>query len=372
MPAERQSAQRGQVIVIFALALVAVVAMVALILEGGNAFAQQRITQNGADAASNAGAVVLAKGLGLSGSVTDADVEAAVNTVSDQNGLLTRTGYYTNVSGQYLNSGGVVVADRTQAAIVGDGTIPANAQGVHVNGSRDFETSFARVLGISTLKASADATAVAGRLAGGAFLPVVFPINVVDCEVNGDLGTGEANWELSQPDGPDPGPEPDGQEYIVPLCKTGGGSFQILDFDPGLRCDEEIAAGVTVTWPSFPVEVDSDNGNNCAKPIADYVNANLLGDVVLIPICEVDCVTTGGSKATYTIVKVAAFYLDYMSDSNNKNNSACQGNGGDLITIAGNGSSSCVAGWFVRYITTGPVGAGAVGNSDSIGIQLIR
>jgi hypothetical protein len=44
----------------------------------------------------------------------------------------------------------------------------------------------------------------------------------------------------------------------------------------------------------------------------------------------------------------------------------------NLITIAGNGSSSCVAGWFVRYITAGPVGLGAVGNTDAIGVQLIR
>ena len=38
-----QRSQGGQVIVIFGLALVAIVAMVALIVEGGNAFAQQRV-----------------------------------------------------------------------------------------------------------------------------------------------------------------------------------------------------------------------------------------------------------------------------------------------------------------------------------------
>jgi hypothetical protein len=83
-------------------------------------------------------------------------------------------------------------------------------------------------------------------------------------------------------------------------------------------------------------------------------------------------VTTGGSKAFYTVVKVAAFYLDYMEDSNNPNNSACAGNGSTLVPIAGNGSSSCVAGWFVRYITAGPVGAGPIGNSDAVGVQLIH
>jgi Flp pilus assembly protein TadG len=367
-----QRSEGGQVIVIFGLALVAIVAMVALIVEGGNAFAQQRITQNGADAASNAGAVVLAQDLGSPGTKSDADVDAAVDSVAALNNLVTWTGYYTNVAGQYVSSGGAVVGSKASAAVVGAGAIPPGAQGVRLGGTRAFDTSFARVLGITSMNASADATAVAGRLVGGAFLPVIFPINIVDCEVSGSLGTGEANWKLSNPDGPDAGSEPDGQEYIVPLCKTGGGSFQILDLDPSLRCDDEIASDIRVQWPTLPVDVPSDNGNNCAKPIAEYVNANFQGKVVFIPICEVDCVTTGGSKAFYTVVKVAAFYLDYMEDSNNKNNSACQGNGSSLITIAGNGSSSCVAGWFVRYITAGPVGAGPIGNSDAVGVQLIH
>ena len=367
-----QRSQGGQVIVIFGLALVAIVAMVALIVEGGNAFAQQRITQNGADAAANAGAVVLAQTLGSPGTMSDADVDAAVDSVAGQNNLVSWTGYYTNVAGAYVAPGGGVVGNKASAAVVGGGAIPPGAQGVRVGGTRDFGTSFARVIGITSMSASADATAVAGRLTGGAFLPVIFPINIVDCEVNGSLGTGEANWLLSRPDGPDAGPEPDGQEYIVPLCKTGGGSFQILDLDESLRCDDEIASKINVNWPTLPVDVPSDNGNNCAKPIAEYVNANFKGKVVFIPICEVDCVTTGGSKAVYTVVKVAAFYLDYMEDSNNKNNSACQGNGGSLITIAGNGSSSCVAGWFIRYISAGPVGAGPIGNSDAVGVQLIH
>jgi hypothetical protein len=43
-----------------------------------------------------------------------------------------------------------------------------------------------------------------------------------------------------------------------------------------------------------------------------------------------------------------------------------------LVTIAGNGSSSCIAGWFIRFISTGPVGAGSIGNADSISLQLIK
>ncbi len=96
---------------------------------------------------------------------------------------------------------------------------------------------------------------MAGALSGGPILPVVFPVNIVDCEVNGDLGTGEVNWQISNPDGPDVDKNPEGQEYIVPLCKTGGGSFMVLDLDgipttATTRCLNPPA----VQFASFPVD----------------------------------------------------------------------------------------------------------------------
>jgi len=362
----RGRGQRGQILVIATLAMIAMVAGGALVLEGGNAAAQQRASQNGADAAANAGATVLAEN--LAGNVrTDGQVLARVNVVAAQNGLGSPGGWYTNFSGQMLSPAGLVVTDPATAAAVGDGVIPSGARGVRIHGTRTFGTTLGRVIGFDTISASAEATAITGPLTGGQFLPVVFPINIVDCETNGDLGTGEDKWTLSQPGDP-----PVGQEYIVPLCKTGGGSFMVLDLDGTKNnCDDEVANAVTVQWDTFPVYVDSDNGNNCAKPLADEVN-KLRGKVVLVPVCDDECVTSNGSNAQYHIVKVAAFYLDFMEDSNDPNNSVCSGNGTTLIPIAGNGSSSCLGGWFVRYITVGPVGGGPVGASDALGIQLIR
>lgn len=364
--------QRGQALVVTVLSLFAIIGMVALVLEGGNAYAEQRRTQNGTDAAAQAGAGVLAKKL-AGQTVTDADVRSAVNGMGNSNGLTAGPpAWYTTVGGQLINSAGTVVASTAAAAAVGGvGAIPAGAQGVRVQGSRDFGTTFGRVVGFTTFTATADATAVSGKLKGGAFLPVVFPINIVDCANNGSVGSGEVNWVLSEPGSP-PGPP----EYIVPLCKTGGGSFMVLDLD-GIKnnCVDEVINPPTFVWKDFPVLVDSDNGNNCAKPMTDAINA-LHGKVVLVPICDVDCVTSGGSNAQYKIVKVAAFYVDYFSDSNNQNNSACQAHVGStglpMTPIAGNGSSSCLAGWFVKYVTQGPVSSGLVGNSDAIGIQLVR
>jgi hypothetical protein len=172
-------------------------------------------------------------------------------------------------------------------------------------------------------------------------------------------------------------------EYIVPLCKTGGGSFMVLDLD-GIKnnCAYEVLHPAHIRWDSFPVDVASDNGNNCAKQMVDPVNSLNYAQPdthpVLVPICDDNaCNTNGGSHATYHITGVAAFVIDYMSDSNNKNNSLCQthtdpSDGRTLTTIAGNGSSSCIAGWFVRFITTGPVGSGDVDNADALAIQLIK
>lgn len=381
----RRSQSRGQILVIAVLGILAMIGGAALVLEGGNAYAQQRVVQNGADAAANAGAVTLAQRLG-GATRTDANVLASVSSIAAANSITAFTGRYTNVSGQYLDSSGNAAAVGS-AALVGGGAIPPNAQGVAVGGTRTFPTFIGRAIGFNSFDASADATAVTGRLAGGPFLPVVFPVSIVACDTNGSLGSVPAdNWTLSKPDGEDSAYPvdglPDGPEYIVPLCKTGGGSFQILDLDPSQRCDDEVANPPSIQWDVLPVDVPSDNGDNCAKPIAEWVNANLVGEVVLIPICDNTvgtdpCGTEGGSHATYRITRVAAFFIEYMSDTNNKNNPLCRNrtsamSGQPLQTIAGNGSSSCLVGWFVRYIDSGPVGLGTVSSTDSIGVQLIK
>jgi hypothetical protein len=385
---ESRSRQRhgGQVIPFAALAMVAIIAIAALVLEGGNAYAQQRQTQNAADAGANAGAAVLATRFANS-AIGDTQVRNAIQGTATANGLAAWTGYYTNVAGQFLSTAGAIVP-KASAAQVGGTVIPPGAQGVAVDGSRSFGAFIGRVVGLTNLTSSATATAVAGQLTGGAFIPVVFPINISDCEVNGSLGAQEVDggWKLSQPPAA-PGGTPVGQEYIVPLCKTGSGSFQILDFDPSLKCDEEIAQGTQVTL-NLPQYVDSDNGNDCAKKIVDAVNS-LHGQVVNVPICDNgpnasepigNCDTKGGSNAQYHIVKVASFWVDYMSDSNDatKPNGECQSLPGGRTAlpgtdINGNGSSSCLVGYFVRYVTAGTVGPEAPdGNNDTIGIQLIK
>jgi Flp pilus assembly protein TadG len=370
--------ERGQLIVIAALALVVIIGGVSLVVEGGNAYAQQRVVQNAADAVANAGATVLAERLG-GATRADSDVEAKMASLANDNGLDSFAAYYTNVDGGLLDGAGAVVGSTASAATVGGGTIPPTAQGVRMSGDRDFPTTFARTLGIDQFTASADATAVTGALTGGVFMPVVFPVSMQDCDGSGDLTSNlDAPWRLSNP-GAMPDDHPVGQEYIVPLCKTGGGSFMILDLDPGKDCYEEVMNPTAIQFNNFPVDVPTDNGNDCAKKVEQAItDKSLQGEVVLIPICDAECSTEGGSNGTYHIIRIAAFYLDYLSYSNNGKNAACEliespTYGTSIVNIVGgNGSSSCMAGWFVRYVTSGPVGSGQINNGEAIGIQLIR
>jgi Flp pilus assembly protein TadG len=377
-PAKRAE---GQILVLFALGIITLLGGVALVIEGGNAYQNQRSVQNGSDATAEAGAAAIAKGLSTGIATTDAQVAAAVAATAFSNNI-TATGYYTDWQGNPLNSAGTIVAP-SAAVVVGaspTGGIPPNAQGVHATGTRTFGTTFGRVIGFNNFTATGDAIAVTGKTNGGLFLPVVFPVNITDCSGNGNLGTPKNQWDVSQPSKADPPGHPVGTEYIVPLCKTGGGSFMVLDLD-GIsnNCEEEVLNPKPIQWDSFPVDVASDNGNNCAHQMEDAVNS-LQGQTVLIPLCDDnECNTSGGSHATYHISGVVSFYIDYFSDGpGNGGNTLCETHMNNdnppqqLVTIAGNGSSSCMAGWFVRFISTGPVGAGTITNADSLSLQLIK
>src|SRR5882762_9684991 len=98
---DQRAGQRGQILVVAVLAMISMIGGVALILEGGNAYAHQRMVQNGADAVANVGATTLAASLGGSPK-TDADVAAAMTALSSSNGLDTYTGYYTDWQGHLL------------------------------------------------------------------------------------------------------------------------------------------------------------------------------------------------------------------------------------------------------------------------------
>ena len=146
--------ERGQILVLFALAATAVIAMVGLVLDGGDTFAQRRDQQNGADVAAMAGANAYMNTNG-SPATRQAAAIAAVGAAATRNGYTNGAASTTlTVNVDLVSSGATVQVDVTRP---------------HVNG-------FARIMGFDSWPVSVTATAVAGTI---------------------DTGSGAAPWTMN-------------------------------------------------------------------------------------------------------------------------------------------------------------------------------
>src|SRR3954449_2799642 len=82
---DRRDRERGQALPVIALLLTVILGGTAMVVDGGNAMAQQRGTQNSADSAALAGATIIAQKMGGQ-SKTDSDVLSAVTDAFTRNG----------------------------------------------------------------------------------------------------------------------------------------------------------------------------------------------------------------------------------------------------------------------------------------------
>ena len=379
--------ERGQILVIAAVAMTALLAMAGLVVDGGAAFASQRATQNAADAAANAGALALAERLGGStapGSGWDAEVASRVSSSAATNDLQSYRAVYTSIDAAMLDSSGAVVTDMDAAAEVGDGTIPPGASGVAVRGTRASPTYFVRVVGITSFPTSANATAVAGILAGapaGAILPVTFPVAISSCDKTATLVPGTSPWPLVGLD-----ETTDANMAIVPLCTTGPGSIGWLDLGGG-NLAQQITNPTNRTF-DVPTWLQTQPGTVDAMqtPLEAYI-----GRVVTIPLFDGTCkdeppgtalgdCTSGegvGNNTYYHIPKFANFKISgvYLKNGGGINPKVdCNSAPGSPFVNTTNGSVACLKGWFVKYITVGPVIPGSIDPADpaTIGVQLIQ
>src|SRR6188508_1878429 len=164
---------RGQMIVIVALGLTALVAMAGLVIDGGMAWSNRRQVQNAADAAALAGTRVLSLDLKWravnAGNPSPqpapfADVDASVCDAIN-NALAYNTNHQQTIAAIDCYAGSddawYVDFDRTELREVGQG-IPPGAQGVEVKPKGASDTFLMGVIGISTISIGADATAITG------------------------------------------------------------------------------------------------------------------------------------------------------------------------------------------------------------------
>lgn len=389
---------RGQVLVVVAIALVVIVAMVALVIDGGYAWAKQRDTQNAADSAADAGATVLMQRLaGVPEPPPDWDgrVIAAVNQAATENGAVVDAAYYTNVDGELLTSGGSVAPDEASAARVGDGPPPPGASGVRAVVSQQFDTFLAQAVGIDTLTASAPATAVSGYLkttcaadAGCIVLPLTFPVTMITCDGSNKIVQIPTYW-----------PSPS-DIVIVPLCNGDPGDVGWLDWTPTGGGTGELAGaiespnGPPVAWPQW-YYVTQTGGPDAVEGSMRMWD----GQVVLMPLFDSTCnePPTGpginecapgpggnGPQQWYHLAAVTAFEFcgptipecvaagyehgAYIQGGTGGNGSVCQ---------VGNAATDCLVGRFVRMAYEGQVTSVSGPNPDpnnnqALGVQLIH
>lgn len=135
----------GQIIVLFALSIVAVIAMVGLVLDGGDTFSQRRSQQTGADMAALAGANAYLNSYmtGSSAVSATAAATAAATASATANGFTSGTaGSTVSVRVSLLPHGATVQVDIT----------------------KPHQNAFARVMGMDSWDVSVTATALTGSI----------------------------------------------------------------------------------------------------------------------------------------------------------------------------------------------------------------
>lgn len=412
LPSGRRGAE-GQILVIAAGAMVAVVVMVGLVIDGGALYAQQRLAQNGSDAISTAATLVIAENLGSPTNIRfQRHVYAAAQAIAIKDGLAGWTAVYTDDRGVPLDP----PVNVTNAP--GDTPIPALARGVRAGGSRTVDTTFSRVAGFNQLTATAEATVVAGKASGECtlseddactLLPVTFPVKTYECDGSGNLIPGTGTWIGAPPPGSNPGDvywplvgaeDLPGGTYvngnpntmaILPLCKSasnGSGAFGWLDLDPGIpNLPGEIDGPLTIAVdiPDW-FQTQPGNPNSVDDEISQYIHQR-----VLIPLnngaCRVDPGTATvcpvgmegkdpvGNNTWYYVHTLGNFYIDQVLVQGSNTAQCASPPGSPLVPVtSGGGFLGCLKGWFINYVSSGPIvpDQPIVRGQTSIAIQLIK
>ena len=401
----RDTDERGQILVIVAVGLVIMVAMVGIVIDGGYAWGKQRETQNGSDAASEAGALLLAQNLaGTVPAKTDAEVRAAVNAVAVADDIgPAPDAWYTDFNGNLLTSAGAIAPDTGTAAQVGNvsNAIPPGAMGVRVDGQQTFDTFLARVIGFNQFTTTTTATARAGYLGGTCsaedgciVLPVTVPVTVLGCD-------GSNNPAPVQPATLWPAPStscPSRSARTGPATSAGWTGRPRRAARTSWYRRILHPSNIALTWPGWFYITSTGNVNS-----ANVENAlnTYKGQPVMFPQFDATCdaqpsgpgindcpaghVGGHGSNQWYHLAGMSTFVFCTDDGSmpecttaggapKNFTQGAYVNGNNKSVCDTGNGATSCLAGKFIVISYEGSVEAapGPNGGSSSVSVQLIR
>jgi hypothetical protein len=284
--------ERGQSILIIAFVVVVLLALIALVVDVGNAYAHRRMVQNAVDAAAMAGARMLA----FRGRteplepVLHIEVATAVYVYARENGL-----EQDAVRPEFILENGT----RTPVLPQSYAEVPRTAVGVAVEGDLPFDTYFAHLLGFRTMQATADSAAyhIWGPCSvDDCLFPVIVDIGIFDqtggvpdtnyeyilwdqtLELPGSFGwiywvDGEGNMRGESPQGPEVNSL---RPNLLDNCRSNGwratewvhGDVGV-NFQPVLDILEEyVISGETVAIPLYN-DLDMQ-GNNGVFQIAGF------------------------------------------------------------------------------------------------------
>ena len=425
--------ESGQALVLMVGVILAAVAMVGLIVDGGNVLSQQRIVQSGSDATAEAGAVLLAQRLAGADMPTggwDANIAAKLSQTAAANNMSIGAAYYTDICGIPLKADGTAamtadfhedlgvameVGNALNALPAAGATTPdcpnhivGPVAGVLVLGEKVVPSFVARAINIASFTVTTRAAAVAGYLQGYcdasqgkycALLPIAIPVNAMGCNGTSSPVDSGVPWSWNA-------------ILKVPLCSTAAGNVGWIDWDPVSGGAGDVVCSIlypdnpSIDLPSWQYVAQAGNSNGgggtCSMTLEEAIRTHS-GETVLVPQfdlvcapnnndgdpdssqppvitppnygCPVSVGTGGGQLLWYRMPSFAFFQLcgSGIPGCNGLQPAYIGGNNGHVCDT-GNGATSCLVGRFVNILATGTVGSGVgsgTGNK-ALGVQLIK
>jgi Flp pilus assembly protein TadG len=360
----RGRGQKGQMLVLFALASTVVILLVGLVIDGGNALAKQRASQNAADFAALGGARIVAEHVGGDdNNGTDANVKAAIIANLNVNGGAPITTWGVAGAPTYVDGSGAFTGYVGNASNL----IPANTVGVSVSSSRSWTPYFLGIIGVSSWTASANAVARGGYYAGPPLPGSLFPVGISTAFFNTyPTCSGPINFTVPTdpcyPQHLTPGNlnVPGGFGWLKFGCSSGGlgqaggcaNSKPFLQGEIGHAGNQPTPLSnsygccTQVGLPGSADLIGSLPGNKASADCAWYILHNI---VVTVPIW--DTAQGNGSGATYHIVGFSGFQI-----------TACSG-GKDIEGVSRQ-----------LFYSSGPVTSdpGTSGLPQALAVQLVR
>jgi Flp pilus assembly protein TadG len=299
MHAIRARAQQGQILPLFAGALLVLILVVGLVIDGGNVFLQQRDSQNSADVGAMAGTKRLADYYVKGTAYTVADnVYSAISTRMAENNCAvasscTWTARYVGprTGAAFVDLGPVSAGDTAPPIVSGQAAL-----GVRVDVNRTPQTYLLGIIGQSAWNVNTSATALAQEPTG-APAGQLLPIGLTEL------------------------PTQEGAVYALTSGSNGPGNFGWVSWDGSNNAGSLATSICTPNNPAFslPYQFPGDPGKTNASDVRGCLQQWVDNQqTVLIPIvlpsndpnAPPGCSTGGnGNNFSYCVVAIAAFVI---------------------------------------------------------------